>query len=194
MGPGPRPGPALGWAASASGTGEAGLPFFGASALDAYRLGGLFPPQGSARRSRWSSARCSCGSSRMSGYGLSPPIKLLTSAPGGSNEVVLITCRNKFRSCTGKAPLFALPWLQGVFLAPGARVHLTLPRPTGAQASGRQAITSSSDPAPLGVLQASATKNASGLPSNFCLVPSRLRSVSAPDRPSSTNRCRVRWT
>src|SRR5215831_10684705 len=90
MWPGPLPGPALGWAASASRARDAGLQFFGASALDAYRLGGLFPPQGSAPRSRRSIARCSCGSSRMSCYGLSPPIKLLTSVPCGSNEVVLV--------------------------------------------------------------------------------------------------------
>src|SRR5437763_15978180 len=89
MGPGPLPGPALGWAAAASGAGDAGRQFFGASALDAYRLGGLFPPQGSARRSRRSIARCSCGSSRMWCYGLSPPIKLLTFALCESNEVVL---------------------------------------------------------------------------------------------------------
>src|SRR5437764_3629728 len=96
MWPGPLPGPALGWAAAASGAGDAGLQFFGASALDAYRLGGLFPPQGSARRSRRSIARCSCGSSRMWCYGLSPPIKLLTFALCESNEVVLGTehCRS----------------------------------------------------------------------------------------------------
>ena len=45
-----------------------------------------------------------------------------------------------------------------------------------------------------GVLHASATQKASCLPSNFCRVPGRLRSVSAFARPSSTNRWRVRWT
>src|SRR5215468_3831154 len=90
MWPGPLPGPTLGWAASASRAGDAGLQFFGASALDAYRPGGLFPPQGSARRSRRSIARYSCGFSKMWCYGLSQPIKLLTFALCESNEVVLI--------------------------------------------------------------------------------------------------------
>src|SRR5215467_6290766 len=92
MRPGPLPRPAVGWAASASRAGHAGLQFFGASALDAYRPGRLFPPQGSARRSRRSIARCCCGSSRMWCYGLSPPIKLLTFALCESNEVVLGAC------------------------------------------------------------------------------------------------------
>src|SRR5437763_14463090 len=43
---GSLPGPALGWAASASRAGDAGLQFFGASALDAYRPGRLFPLRG----------------------------------------------------------------------------------------------------------------------------------------------------
>ena len=102
---------------------------------------------------------------------------------------------NAFRTCTGEAPLFALPWLQGVFLAPGARVHLTRPRPTGVQASGRQAIASSSDPAPLGVCYRPVPpRTLPACPLTFVSPPSRLRSVSAPGRPSSTNRCRVRWT
>src|SRR5205085_9213465 len=94
---GSLPGPALGWVASAPRAGDAGLQFFGASALDAYRPGGLFPPQGSARRSQRSIARCSCGSSKMWCYGLSPPIKLLTFALCESNEVVLGGCPKKIR-------------------------------------------------------------------------------------------------
>src|SRR5437764_13029370 len=73
---GSLPGPALGWAASASRAGEAGLLFFGASALDAYRPGRLFPPQGSARRSRRSIARCCCGSFKPLCAGFSPLRKL----------------------------------------------------------------------------------------------------------------------
>ena len=48
-----------------------------------------FSPSGSVRRSRRSIARCSCGSSKMWCYGLWRPIRLRTSAPGESNEVVL---------------------------------------------------------------------------------------------------------
>src|SRR5262249_44948084 len=51
--------------------------------------GGLFPPQGSARRCRRSTARCSYGSSRMSCYGSSRATRLPSSVPDGSNEVVL---------------------------------------------------------------------------------------------------------
>src|SRR5262249_37500582 len=65
------------------------LQFSGMPALDARRPGGLFPPLESAPPSQQSIARCSCGSSRMSCYGLSRPTKLPISAPGGSNEVVL---------------------------------------------------------------------------------------------------------
>jgi len=89
---GSLPGPALGWAASASRAGDAGLQFFGASALDAYRPGRLFPPQGSARRSRRSIARCCCGSSKTSCYGSSRPIKLRIFALYESTEVVLGGC------------------------------------------------------------------------------------------------------
>src|SRR5215813_1312428 len=86
---GPLPGPALGWPASASRLGHAGLQFFGASALAAHRPGGLFPPQASAPRSRRSIARCCCGCSKTSCSGSSRPTKLPTFVPGGSNEVVL---------------------------------------------------------------------------------------------------------
>src|SRR5262249_43417124 len=86
---GPLPGPALGWPASASRLGHAGLQFFGASALAAHRPGGLFPPQASAPRSRRSIATCCCGFSKTSCSGSSRPTKLPTFVPGGSNEVVL---------------------------------------------------------------------------------------------------------
>ncbi len=49
-----------------------------------------FPPLESVRRSQRSIARCSCGFSRMSCYGLSRPTKLPISVPDGSNEVVLM--------------------------------------------------------------------------------------------------------
>ena len=50
---------------------------------------GLFPPLGSARPSRRSTARCSYGSSKMSYGGSSRPTRSPISVPGGSNEVVL---------------------------------------------------------------------------------------------------------
>jgi hypothetical protein len=53
-------------------------------------LAGFPPPRGSARRCRRSTARCSYGSSRMSCYGSSPPTRLPSSVPDGSNEVVLV--------------------------------------------------------------------------------------------------------
>jgi hypothetical protein len=81
--------PALGWAASAPRTGQAGLQFSGAPALAARHLGGLFPPLESGRPSPRSIARCCCGSSKTSCYGSSPPTRSPISAPGRSNEVVL---------------------------------------------------------------------------------------------------------
>ena len=48
--------------------------------LDARQYGGLFPPLGSAPRSRRSIARCCCGSSKMSCYGSSRPTRLPISA------------------------------------------------------------------------------------------------------------------
>src|SRR5262245_19121862 len=57
--------------------------------METRHLGGLFPPRGSARPSRRSIARCWCGSSRMWCYGSWRLIRLPSSAPGGSNEVVL---------------------------------------------------------------------------------------------------------
>src|SRR6516162_8627722 len=92
MWPGPLSRPALGWLASASGVGHARLELSGAPALDARRLGGLFPPLGSAGPSRRSTARSSCGSSKMSCCGSSRPTRSPIAAPGGSNEVVLGGC------------------------------------------------------------------------------------------------------
>src|SRR5262249_31709618 len=86
---GPLPGPALGWPASPSRAGHARVELSGVPALDARQSGGLFPPLGSGRRFRRSTARCCCGSSKMSCYGSSRPTRSPIFAPGGSNEVVL---------------------------------------------------------------------------------------------------------
>src|SRR5262249_19687799 len=116
---------ALGWAASTPRTGHAGLQFSGAPALDARQLGGLFPPLGSGRRSPASIPRGSVGSSRMWCYGLSPPIKLLTSAPGGSNEVVLGNC---LRHAINKLPSKLVAIASPVRKALRSRFHTLLYR------------------------------------------------------------------
>src|SRR5215217_402451 len=102
---------------------------------------------------------------------------------------------DKVRTDAGNAPFFALPRLEVVFFSTRRTVSSETAS-TSCSATRRSASNCMVQRfRPVGgVLQASATKKASCLPSNFCRVPGRLRSVSALARPSSTNRCRVRWT
>src|SRR5262249_53020801 len=98
------------------------------------------------------------------------------------------------RTDTGNAPFFALPRLEVVFFSTRRTVSSETCSTTwnSTKRSGNNWIVQGSRPGG-GVLQASATKNASCFPSSLRPHPQRARSVRAAGRPSSTKRWRVRW-
>jgi hypothetical protein len=99
------------------------------------------------------------------------------------------------RTDAGNAPCFALPRLAIVFFRTRRTVSSETPAPSwrATRRSASHGMVQRFRPVG-GVRQASAPHKAACVPSNWARVPSRLRSVSACSRPSSTNRCRVRWT
>ena len=101
---------------------------------------------------------------------------------------------DKGRTPTGNAPLFVLPGVELVFFSARRTVSSEIPSPvvSSTNRSASSCRVQRARPAG-GVLQARATKKASGFPSSFGRPLARRRALSAGANPSATNRGRVRW-